>query len=125
MKTMMTAVAVVAVLAMAMNLTACKSDESGVKTSYRSQWTQVAANTEKTTNAAKAVLNDMKLTDVKAASTAVDGEASGKMADGTSVKVSIKKKDAGSEVTVVVGTMGDPSLGAKVASDIKKKAEGN
>lgn len=112
-----------ACVAMAMTLSACKSDEAGVKTNKVQQWTTVAAGTEKTTEAAADVLEEMKLTDVKSKSTGVDGEASGKMADGTTVNVSVKKEGSGSEVTVRVGTLGDSKLGADIASKIKAKAE--
>lgn len=104
----------------------CKSThEEGVKSNLRTQWADVAANTVKTTDAAKAVLESEGLRDVKATSTAMDGEASGKMADGTKVSVSVKKKsDTSSEVSVNVGSMGSPTLGAQIAKKIKTKAEG-
>jgi len=109
----------------ALGLSACKSShEDGVKSSIRSQWVSVNANTETTTNAAKAVLEAEGLKDVKAESTMVDGKASGKMADDTKVHVDVRKKEANSEVTVVVGTMGSPEIGAEIARKIKDKAEG-
>src|SRR4051794_8092466 len=75
--------------------------ESGVKSNYHSQWTKVAANTATTTDAAKAVLESHSLKDIKASSTNVDGVAKAEMADGTNVKVDVKKVDAGSsEVNV-------------------------
>jgi hypothetical protein len=49
--------------------------------------------------------------------------ASGKLADGTKVKVDVKKLDAGSEVSVTVGALGSPKMGAELASEIKAKAE--
>ena len=122
---MRNALVLTAALGLAIGLSACKSSESGVKTSYRSQWTDVMANTEKTTDAAKAVLEAEGLKDIKAESTALDGKASAKKADGTKINVSVKKKnDKTSELTVVVGTMGDPSEGAALAKKIKDKAEG-
>ena len=104
----------------------CKSShEEGVKTSYRSQWTTVNANTEATTAAAKDVLQAEGLKEVKATSTAVDGTASGKKADGTKVNVSIEKQEENrSQVSVNVGMMGDPELGAEIAKKIKDQAEG-
>jgi len=110
---------------LSLGLSACKSShEEGVKSSYRSQWTAVNADTRVTTDAAKAVLEAEGLKDIKAESTMVDGKASGKMADDTKVSVDIRKKDATSEVTVVVGTLGSPELGAEIARKIKDKAEG-
>jgi hypothetical protein len=106
--------------------TGCKSShEEGVKSNMHSQWTDVNANTQVTTDAAKSVLMDQGLKDVKGSATNVDGKATGKMADGTKVDVAVKKKtDSMSQVSVTVGTMGDPKLGAEVAKKVKMQAEG-
>ena len=101
------------------------SKQEGVKTNYMSQWTMVNANTTDTTDAAKAVLEAEGLKDVKASSSKMDGKATAKKADGTKINVAVaKKSDTSSEVSVTVGTMGDPSLGAEIAKKIKDKAEG-
>lgn len=97
--------------------------DSGVKSDYKSQWTTVSANTKATTDAAKAVLASYSFMDVQASSTDVDGKATAKKADGTAITVSINKADTGSQVSVDVGTLGDPSLGAEIAEKIKQKAE--
>ncbi|HTL30757.1 MAG TPA: DUF3568 family protein [Tepidisphaeraceae bacterium] len=105
----------------------CKSThEEGVKSNVMTQWTTVNADTMQTTEAAKAVLMDEGLKDVKASSTAMDGTASAKMADGTKIKVDISKdpKETFSKVSVNVGTMGSPTLGANIAKKIKMRAEG-
>ena len=116
---------VASILLVTIALLGCSSThEKGVTSNYRTQWTTVAADTKVTTDAAKAVLKADDLKDVKADSTTVDGMASGKKADGTKVVVAIKKKDANSsELSVTVGTMGDPALGAEYAKKIKEKAE--
>jgi len=103
----------------------CASSQEGVKSNYMTQWTQVSANTQAATDAAKSVLESEGLKEVSASSTAVDGTAHGKMADGTKIKVSIKKSgDSKSDVSVTVGSTGDPKLGAELAKKIKTKAEG-
>lgn len=112
-----------AVALLAMTVGCASKHASGVKSDYHSQWTNVAANTQTTTDAAKAVLESRQLHEVTAKSTAVDGVAKGKMADGTKISVDVKKVDAGSHVSVTVGTMGDPKLGAELAGEIKAKAE--
>ena len=125
-KPLIATVLVVAVSSAALVLmTACASShEQGVKTNYMTQWTRVAADPPKTTDAAKAVLEDMGLKDVNGNSTSVDGTVTGKKADGTKVKVAISRvKGEGSDVSVTVGTMGDPELGAEIAKKIKNKAE--
>ena len=102
----------------------CQSSEKGVKTNYLEQWTDVAANTQTTTEAAKAVFTEDNLRDVEARSTNLDGMATGRKADGTKITASIKKLgDASSQVTVNVGTMGDPKIGADIARRIKDRAE--
>jgi hypothetical protein len=112
------------VVILAIGFTGCKSsNEAGVKSDYHAQWTMVKAGPEATTDAAKAVFEAEGFKDVTASSTAVDGKATGKLADGTKVTASIAKKDAGSEVSVVVGTMGDPKLGANLAEKIRMKAD--
>jgi hypothetical protein len=120
------AVALLIGVAAALGSFACQSHhEEGVTSSYHSQWTDVAADTRTTTEAAKAVLESQSFKDVKASSTTVDGTAEGKKADGTVISVSIKKADTGSQVSVTVGTLGDPALGAELAKKIKDKAEGH
>lgn len=97
--------------------------EQGVKSDYRTQWTQVAAGTDKTTAAARAALENRNLIDVSSSATAVDGVAKGKMADGTKVKVDVEKRGEGSQVSVTIGALGDPKLGAELAREIKDRAE--
>lgn len=117
---------VAAALTLGLALSACQSKhESGVKSSYRSQWTSVAADTAATTSAARTVLEEEGLRDVKADSTNLDGTARGKKADGTEIKVAVKKQtDTTSQVSVTVGTIGDPAVGAEIAKKIKMRAEG-
>jgi hypothetical protein len=112
------------VVSVALLAAACKSSQEGVKSNVMTQWTTVNADTAKTTDAARAVLEAEGLKDVTASSTNVDGKASGKKADGTKVTVSVEKKGAMSEVSVNVGKMGDPSLGAEIARKIKDRVEG-
>ena len=101
------------------------SHEEGVKSNLRQQYAPVAADTMTTTEAAKSVLESKGLKQVTSTSTKVDGKAMGKMADGTDVKVDVAKNGtAGSEVTVTVGSLGSPTMGAELVKEIKMKAEG-
>src|SRR4051794_11571694 len=102
-------------------LTACQSShQEGVKSDYRAQWLNVNADTTATTEAARAVLTDEGLKNVQASSTNVDGKVSAKKADGTPVNVAIQKQtNTTSQVSVVVGTVGQPTLGAELARKIK------
>jgi hypothetical protein len=72
------------------------------------------------------VLEEDGLKEVRADATNVDGKATAKMADGTKVTVSVEKKgDRASQVSVNVGTMGSPTLGAEIAKKTKMRAEGS
>ena len=123
MKTVLAAA--VSAVASLVFLGCASSHQEGVKSDLRTQWTQVAANTTDTTEAAKAVLEDKGLKNVMGQSTNIDGAASGMMADNTKVKVDIKKETATmSEVSVTVGALGSPQYGAEIVKAIKMKAEG-
>jgi hypothetical protein len=97
--------------------------EDGVKSTYRSQYSEIVADTVTTTNAAKAVLEAEGLKDVTASSTNADGKATAKKADGTEITVDVEKADAGSKLRINVGMLGDPKYGAELAAKIKAKAE--
>jgi hypothetical protein len=113
-------------LMVAVAMAGCESThQAGVKSDLRTQWTTVNADTQRTTDAARGVFEGEGLKDIHANATKVDGTVSGKKADGTNVKATINKQSDGvSQVTVNVGTMGDPSLGASLAKQIKQRAEG-
>lgn len=98
--------------------------EEGVKSNLLTQWIDVNADTVRTADAAKAVLEAEGLQNVTGSSTKLDGKVHGKLSDGTDVNVTIaKKKDVGSEVSVKVGMTGDRAMGAELAKKIKAKAE--
>ena len=103
----------------------CNTDSQGVKSSYHSQWTTVGNNTAKTTDAAKDALQDLKLQKIEAKSTEVDGVATGYTADNKKITVDIRKvTETTSEVSVNVGTVGDPELGKEIIAKIRKHLGG-
>ena len=115
---------IAAVMLLAFAGIGCESShEDGVTSDLHSQWTMVSADTQTTTQAAKDVLMESKLMDVDSKSTNMDGMAMGKMADGSEVKVSVAQAPKGSQVSVTVGTLGSPTMGADIAMKIKQKAE--
>ena len=115
-----------AAITLALFLSACASSkEKGITSNYRTQWTSVNADVKATTSAAEAVLKEDELKDVSASATNVDGKVTAKKADGTKIHVDVRReKEAKSEVSVTVGTIGDPTLGADLAKRIKERAEG-
>jgi len=109
-------------LAGAASLSGCKTDEPGVKSTYHSQYSTVAGNTAKATKAARDVLGDLKLQNIDSKSTAVDGWATGYTADNKKISVDIRKvTDSTSEVSVNVGSVGDPDMGKDIVARIQKK----
>ena len=103
-------------------MTGCQTSQPGVKSTYRSQWTTINANTVKTTAVAKDVLQDMKLRNIESKSTAVDGNVQGFTADDTKITVDVKKvTDNTSQVSVYVGAMGDPDMGKDILAQIQHK----
>ncbi|MEL7089636.1 MAG: DUF3568 family protein [Planctomycetota bacterium] len=106
-------------------MTGCSTDAPGIKSNYVQQWTLVSGSVEEATAAAEDVLGEYDLKDVKTQSTKLDGMATGEMADGTEINVDIRKAtDETSEVTVRVGTAGDPALGIEIAEKIKEELAG-
>lgn len=101
-------------------LTGCATDAPGIKSNYVQQWSTVNGSVEEATEAAEAVLSDYDLKDVTTTSTKIDGNAKGTMADGTEVAVDTRKlTDETSEVSVRVGTVGDPTLGTEIVQKIE------
>ena len=118
----MRALAGVAVLCLVILLAGCKvADTSGIRSTIRQQWMTVNTDVAKATASAEAVLKEMRLIDVTSRVTAVDGEVTAIKADGTRVAVHIAKKDLGCEVSVVIGTLGEPDLGTDILRKIKGK----
>ncbi|MGC4031855.1 MAG: hypothetical protein QM754_09015 [Tepidisphaeraceae bacterium] len=113
-----------AIAALSLIAVGCQSGRNPEVTSnYHAQWIDVSADVETTTAAAKQVFADDKLTDVSSQADKVRGEASGVLADKTKVWASVKKTDTGSQVSVQVGKVGNPTVGADYAVKIKQIAE--
>lgn len=121
MKKLMSCILSAVLLTTVVSLPACQTSQPGVKSSYRSQWTNVNGNTVKATEAAKDVLQDLKLQKIEASSTALDGTVHGYTADNTKITVDVKKvTDNTSQVSVYVGA-GDPELGKDIIARIQKE----
>jgi hypothetical protein len=109
-------------LAVVTGIPACKTDEPGVRSTHRSQYTTVTGTTNEVAKAAEDVLEDLKLQRIETKSTAVDGYAVGYTADNKKVTVDINKQgEHTSEVRVNVGATGDPELGKDILARLQKK----
>lgn len=101
-------------------LTGCATDAPGIKSNYVQQWSTVNGSVEEATEAAESVLSGYDLKDVTTTSTKIDGNAKGMMADGTEIAVDTRKlTEETSEVSVRVGTVGDPALGTEIVQKIE------
>ncbi len=118
----MRALACGAVLCLAILMAGCKvPDRAGIKSDIRQQWMSVNADVTKTTSTAEAVLKELQLIDVKSRVTTVDGEVTATKADGTRVTVNVWKNDGGCDVSVVIGTLGEPDLGTDILRKINDR----
>jgi hypothetical protein len=64
----------------------------------------------------------MKLKNISATSTAVDGNVVGYTADNTKISVEVQKvTEKTSQVSVYVGSMGDPDMGKDILARIQKE----
>lgn len=100
----------------------CQTDTAGVRSNQVQQYTSVNASTEEVIDTAKNVLSEYDLKGITGDSTGLDGEAHGKMADGTEVWVTARREsDTMTEVTVQVGTAGDNTLGQEIAGKIREQ----
>jgi hypothetical protein len=112
----------ITLIAVSAFLAACETTEPGVRSSGFEQFATIDRGTAEATRAAEEVLRDLGLQDVASSSTNVDGWATGKMADGTQVKVTLKRDfDNISGISVRVGSIGDTSLGKDIISRVRSK----
>lgn len=123
LKTFATATALgLAVATTGFTMSGCQTDAPGIKSNYVQQWSTVDGDVEEVTEAAESVLSGYNLTDVDSKMTNIDGTAMGKKADGTEIGVDVRKVTTEtSEVSVRVGTAGDPELGKEIIQKIKKE----
>lgn len=112
---------IVAAAGMGFCISACETTQPGVKSSQFKQYTTIEAGTAEATKAAEGVLKDLGLHDVTSSSTNVDGWAKGFMADKTPVNVSLERVgEKTSDISVHVGSFGDPSLGSDIIGRVRK-----
>lgn len=104
------------------SLVGCATDAPGIKSNYVQQWSNVTGDVEAVTEAAEEVLGSYDLKDIASDATKLDGSVKGMMADATEVVVDVRKlTENSSEVSVRVGTVGDPALGTEIVQKIEAK----
>jgi len=114
-------------LVLALALTAvvvggCTTGSPGTKNVMGTVTTNISSPAEKVSHAAKAALEDLKLKDINAVITTIDGKITGKTADNTTVTVSVSTAGENvSKVDVRVGVGGDEALSLDILNRIKQK----
>jgi hypothetical protein len=103
----------------------CQSmHDRDVKSNYYSQWTTVKSDVKSTVKAGEEVFKEMELRDIKSEATVLDGSIDAKKSNDDTVHVTVRRRnESSSEVSITIGTLGDPSLGADLVKQIKNRAE--
>lgn len=102
-------------------LTGCTTDTPGATNTLGYYSTSVDGAPDTVTAAAQKSAADLKLSDIVANSTKVDGKVTAKDAQGTNVTIDIKQNgDNVSKVTIRVGVAGDEAMSKQLMDGIKK-----
>ncbi|MGA2233630.1 MAG: DUF3568 family protein [Tepidisphaeraceae bacterium] len=103
-------------------LTACQTDSSpGASDTLGVVSTNVTGPTDKVTKAAQNACSDLKLTNIVASGTMVDGKVTANDAQGDAITIDIEQNgDNVSKVSVHVGLTGDADLSNQLIARINK-----
>jgi hypothetical protein len=101
------------------SLTACQTESAGATETLGVYSTMVDSSPDKVTAAAKKADDDLKLTDVVASGTTIDGKVTAKNAQGDAVTIDIEQSGENvSKVTIHVGTTGDEAVSKQLIDRI-------
>ncbi len=99
--------------------TGCATETPGATDTLGVYSTSVKGSPEKVTTAAQKAAGDLKLTDIDAHNSTVDGQVTAKTAQGDTVTINIKQAgESVSTVTIHVGTTGDEALSKELVDKI-------
>jgi len=102
-----------------MNITGCGTSTPGTKDTLGSYSTNVNGAPDKVTKAAQKACEDLKLTDIVATGTKVDGKVTAKNAQGDTVRINIEQAgETVSKVSIRVGTTGDEAVSKQLIDAI-------
>jgi hypothetical protein len=102
-------------------LTACQTATPGATDTMGVVSTNVTGATDKVTKAAQNACGDLKLTNIVASGTMVDGKVTANDAQGDAITIDIEKSgDNVSKVSVHVGLTGDADLSNQLIARINK-----
>ena len=102
------------------NLTGCQTDSPGATNTLGSYSVMIDGPPDKVTNAAKKAADDLKLTEIVANGTTIDGKVTAKTAQGDAVTIDIAQAGENvSKVTIRVGVTGDDAVSKQLVDRIK------
>lgn len=103
------------------NITGCGTSQSGTTNTLGSYSANVNGTPDKATKAAQAACEDLKLVDIVANGTKVDGKVTARNAQGDAVTIDIEPAGENvSKVTIRVGAAGDNAVSKQLIDGINK-----
>jgi Protein of unknown function (DUF3568) len=103
-----------------MNMTGCQTETPGATDTLGSYSTMLSGSPDKVTTAAQKAAEDLKLTDIVANGTKVDGKVLAKNAQGDTITINIEQAGENiSKVTIHVGVTGDQAVSKQLVDRIK------
>lgn len=120
MKLAMLAMSVLCVSFFLMNMTGCSTESPGATDTLGSYSTMIDGPPDKVTVAAEKAAGDLKLTEIVANGTKVDGKVVAKNAQSDTITINIEQAgDNVSKVTIHVGATGDQAVSKQLVDRIK------
>jgi len=102
-----------------MNITGCGTSQRGTTDTLGSYSANVNGTPDKATKAAEKSCEDLKLTDIVATGTKVDGKVTAKNAQGDTITINIEQSGENvSKVSIRVGTTGDDAVSKQLIDGI-------
>jgi hypothetical protein len=102
------------------NLTGCQTDSPGTVDTLGSYTTMIDGAPDKVTAAAQKAAEDLKLSNIVANGTTVDGKLTAKSAEGDAVSIDIVQAGENvSKVTIRVGATGNEAVSKQLVDRIK------
>jgi hypothetical protein len=99
---------------------ACSTESPGAKDTLGAYSTMIDSSPDKVTDAAQKAAEDLKLTDIAAQGTKIDGQVTARNAQGDDVSINIEQAgDNVSKVTIRVGAAGDEAVSKQLVDRIK------
>jgi hypothetical protein len=103
-----------------MTLSGCSTDEPGATDTLGTYTVNVDASPDKVTDAANKACQDLKLSNINANGSKVDGKVTGLTAQGQDVSIDIKQSGEDvSQVSIRVGATGDQAISKQLVDRIK------